>query len=931
MSSLSRLLGLVVVPVRTIPLLVAVVLLLGCNEQPGRHPPDPATPQAGGTVVQVPGDFTDNPSVLSPPVLHLPLLECAGAVTVSGFVPGAKIEIFANGTAIGDGIGDSPDGQSFSVSPALVSTETITATQTWGGVTSGPSDGHTVVKHTDYYEAGLPKPDLKEPLYACGIQTAVFNLPPGGSVEVLQDGTRVGFQSTGVGVNQAVRIDPPFEEPREVIARGAICTDPTPDSDPEIVQPAPASLPAPEAEDVYEDSDRIVLWNMVNGANATISRGGTVIGGGGASGGGQVYRLSQVIHPGEVLELVQELCGVPSPTGTVTVKPCSELPGVTVVRAVAGEDHIHLADVLPGSRIQVLAGGVEIGDGGGSQVQLTRPLVLGETLIVIQTLGDCVSSEAYQVEVGTGLIDPGAPGSCQFDRLEYGDGLTTDVSSFFNSPAWCVAEPMSAVPLHGIARIPRGPGRYPLAMVVHGNHAAQEASEPGYVYLLEQLASHCIIAVSVDENFLNLCADPWNQVSGEMDARAVVLLRHLQLWRGWDQDPGHELYGKVDHDKVMLMGHSRGGEAITVAAKLNQWLHDPSDPELDFDFGIRSLYAIAPVVDQIGGDASVPLTGLPIDQPLVIDEANYFVIHGSHDGDVAEFDGHKTFDRAFPVTADADHFKGLLFVHGANHAQFNSVWVSSPDHSTAIADADVLAINKTYATAFAFATLKGWDGYRALFKGEVTFPSLPGGTRVAQYQDPEREFLNHYEEDDDLATGSRPGVSNQPVNTLDPYEDIDFHTGAVDHWLWQDTDGLALGWLRGTDRELVVNLPSGLGAQTSSHPYLGFRVGQVFDPMGTRNPAGVDKDLSVRLHFADGSTTPAVRVSGFARLPYPVPVTAWGGQDKTKTIMSSVRIPWSSFAPEGEDLPWNDLDQIRFAFDRHSEGLLVLDEIQLTQ
>ncbi len=913
-------------------LLVGLLFLGGCDDKPGRHPPDPAVIQTGGTVVDVPGDFEDDKSVLSPPILDLPLLECAGAVTVSGFVPGAEIKIFADGMQIGGGVSNSPGGQSFPVSPELVSGATITATQTKTGVTSDPSDAHTVVKHTDYYPSGLPKPDLKEPLYDCGIQTGVFNLPPGGSVEVLQEGARVGWQATGVGVNQAVRINPPFEEPKEVIARGGICTDNTPDSDPENVQPAPTTLPTPEAEDVYEDSDRIVLWQMVNGAKATISLAGTVIGGGGASGGGQVYGLSQVISPGDVLDLQQELCGVTSPVGTVTVKPCSDLPGVRVVSAVAGANHIHLADVVPRSRIYVLAGGVEIGDGGGSQIQLTRPLVLGETLIIIQELGDCVSSEAYQVEVGRALIDPGARGSCEFDSLEYGagGGITTDVSSFFNSPAWCITESMGAAPLHGIARVPRGSGRFPLAMIVHGNHEAQDASEPGYVYLLEQLASHCIIAVSVDENFLNLCLNPREQVSGEMDARAVVLLRHLQQWRDWDQDPGHDLYTKVDHDKVMLMGHSRGGEAITVAAKLNQWLHNPSDPDFDFDFGIRSLYAIAPVVDQIMGDTSVPLSGQPINQPLVVDEADYFVVHGSHDGDVAMFDGHKTYDRAYPVADNTDQFKSLLFVHGANHAQFNSVWVSSPDHPTAILDNDVLDINKTYATAFAFATLKGWDGYRALFKNEVTFPSLPAGTRVIQYQDPERAFLNHFEEDDNLVTGSDTGITNTPVNTLDPYQDILFFTGAVNYWLWQDTDGMVLGWLEGTDRQWVVNLPAGLDALTSTHPYLGFRVGQVFDPTGNRNTAGVDKDLSVRLHFSGGGTTAAVRVSDYARLPYPVAVSAWPG-DVTKTIMSSVRIPWTSFVPPGEDVNWNDLDQIQFVFDRHSDGLLVIDEVQFTQ
>ena len=110
---------------------------------------------------------------------------------------------------------------------------------------------------------------------------------------------------------------------------------------------------------------------------------------------------------------------------------------------------------------------------------------------------------------------------------------------------------------------------------------------------------------------------------------------------------------------------------------------------------------------------------------------------------------------------------------------------------------------------------------------------------------------------------------------------------------------------------------------------MAFRVGQVFDPTGSRN-TGVDKDLSVRLHFAGSSVTPTVRVSDFTRLPFPVQVSAWPG-DVTKTIMSTVRIPWSKFEVDGESLPWDDLDQIRFVFDQHPDGLLVIDEMQFTQ
>ena len=58
-------------------------------------------------------------------------------------------------------------------------------------------------------------------------------------------------------------------------------------------------------------------------------------------------------------------------------------------------------------------------------------------------------------------------------------------------------------------------------LIVHGNHNYRQFSDPGYEYLGALLASRGFILASVDENFLN-------GLSGENDARAWVLLKHLE-------------------------------------------------------------------------------------------------------------------------------------------------------------------------------------------------------------------------------------------------------------------------------------------------------------------------------------------------------------------------------------------------------------------
>src|SRR6266851_7262701 len=120
------------------------------------------------------------------------------------------------------------------------------------------------------------------------------------------------------------------------------------------------------------------------------------------------------------------------------------------------------------------------------------------------------------------------------------------------------------VPLNGHICIPRGRGPFPLAVFVHGNHNPLENSTPGYLYLCSLLASHGIIAATIDVNFLN------GGNFGENDGRAIVHLEHLKQFRVWNATAGHPLHGKVDLNRILIVGHSRGGEAVGHASLFNR-------------------------------------------------------------------------------------------------------------------------------------------------------------------------------------------------------------------------------------------------------------------------------------------------------------------------------------------------------------------------
>ena len=194
------------------------------------------------------------------------------------------------------------------------------------------------------------------------------------------------------------------------------------------------------------------------------------------------------------------------------------------------------------------------------------------------------------------------------------------------------------VPATSVAQAP-----CPLVLIVHGNHGMESFSDPGYAYLGELLASQGFIVVSVDENFLNSSladfVNPFDLRRGEENsARGWLLLEHLVQWRAWSEDKTHPMFGKADLNRIALIGHSRGGEAVAIANSFNDLSHDPDDATLDFNyhFKIGAIAAIAPIDGQYK----------PRNRPTPMRDTNYFTIHGTMDGDVTSFMGTAQYSRA---------------------------------------------------------------------------------------------------------------------------------------------------------------------------------------------------------------------------------------------------------------------------------------------
>lgn len=310
------------------------------------------------------------------------------------------------------------------------------------------------------------------------------------------------------------------------------------------------------------------------------------------------------------------------------------------------------------------------------------------------------------------------------------------------------------MPINGRVWYPEGTGPFPLVLVVHGNHNMKDFSDPGYAYLGTLLASRGYIVASVDMNFLN------GNIRGENDARGWMLLKHLEAWRQFADSAGGPFHQKVDLERIALMGHSRGGEAVAVAGLFNRLSHYPDDATLTFDFGfgIRSLVAIAPVDGQYE----------PVGQSTPLSNVNYLVVHGSHDGDVSSFSGLRQYER-IQFTGDGSWFKAAVYMYRANHGQWNTVWGSRDAGPRSARFLDLRGLIpaeeqrrflEVYVGAFLDATLRDRDEYLPIFRDHRVIGGwLPRTMYLTRFEESGFRALARYNEDVDVTTGAVPGVT----------------------------------------------------------------------------------------------------------------------------------------------------------------------------
>jgi dienelactone hydrolase len=528
------------------------------------------------------------------------------------------------------------------------------------------------------------------------------------------------------------------------------------------------------------------------------------------------------------------------------------------------------------------------------------------------------------------------------------------------------------LPINGRVWYPEGDGPFPLVLVVHGNHNMKDFSDPGYGYLGQLLASRGFILVSVDENFIN------GNLRGENDGRGWLLLEHLRRWRTWNDSSGSPFYHKVDMGNIALMGHSRGGEAVAVAAAFNRLSHYPDDATVKFDynFDIKSIVAIAPVDGQYQ----------PAGKPTPVENVNYLVFHGSHDGDVSAFSGLRQYQR-IRFTDGKPWFKSAVYMYRANHGQWNTVWGNKDNGPRSgrflaldalIAPEEQRQFSKVYIGGFLEATLKGKKEYLPMFRDHRTIGQwLPKTMYITRFSENGFKALAGFDEDVDVTTGSVSGVTIS-ADSLSGWKEApipirsrnsDIGTNAV--WLgWnnkpagKDTtkprapasysitipDSVRSAWDVGEGSSVVLSLaptPATPGPRktapdsTKRADSSGAKGKPAAKPAASKKPdpkkAAPDTtpvDLTVELVDASGGTA-RVALSRFGKPRKPLEITVYRrkGRDKTafpnpyEIVLQTYVMPVREFTRGSTGFDATRVRTVRLVFDRTQVGQVVVDDI----
>lgn len=415
------------------------------------------------------------------------------------------------------------------------------------------------------------------------------------------------------------------------------------------------------------------------------------------------------------------------------------------------------------------------------------------------------------------LDDPGRPGPFTVATGRY---QRPDVSVGFRPRSEVVGEVVYPVD---------APGARPLVLILHGRHTTcyrgkeeigewpcrrgyrPVPSENGYREMARVLASQGNVVVSIAANSIN--ANDAVDLGGGAEARAALVDHHLRLWGTWATAGGApfaDMTGRVDLQRAILVGHSRGGEGVVRAATTRA----PDAPWV-----VRGLVLVAPTAF-----ATQPVIGIPT-----------AVLLPTCDGDVSDLQGQTYLDRGRDVAPGDTALRSSVVIVGANHNAFNTEWMPRTSAAAGFNDSSCLArpnritaatqraVGTAYVAALIRVALEGNADAATLLDGSAVHAPSAGAATV--YSSALGGARTRVFGAGDATTRTATGIAERICRApTDPsLSDPGCFRSGSPHYLpppFADTDlaasGLVANW-EIPDGTLDVALPAPVAVGTASH------------------------------------------------------------------------------------------------------------------
>ncbi|MEX0167885.1 alpha/beta hydrolase family protein [Streptomyces sp. LMG1-1-1.1] len=401
-----------------------------------------------------------------------------------------------------------------------------------------------------------------------------------------------------------------------------------------------------------------------------------------------------------------------------------------------------------GTRLRVTAGGRPLGGVAPSGAARLRPATPATPATPTTPAAPAAPAALPEAPLPVNAVDPGKPGRYRTVKGSY------DLASV-RLPGYPEPIEMRAT----VVGPADAPGKRPVALFLHGRHATCYApgtdemngswpcaagtrpvpSHEGYLRAQRLLASQGYVTLSISANGIN--GQDFRAEDAGAQARSSLVRLHLARWAEWSAHRAGapaavRATSPADLSRVLLVGHSRGGEGVNRAAV------DSLTPPPAGEDGYRG-----PVRWTIRG--TVPIGPTIFGRNPAPDVPSMTILPGC-DGDVSDLQGQNFVDGTRGVSRGSALHSAVYMV-GANHNYFNSEWtpgqakapafddfssedgidpVCSPGAATRLTATRQQAAGATYIAAAARLFVGGDDTVRPLLDGTGRRAPSAGPVRV---------------------------------------------------------------------------------------------------------------------------------------------------------------------------------------------------------